>query len=66
MGRTAISEKGGCFICLWVKNEPLVGPQQSQIGGIETSSFWPTGTSNDVCTKPPYRLKMMLEFQMEQ
>ena len=37
---TAISEKGGYFICLWVKNEPLVDPQQSQIGGIETSFFF--------------------------
>ena len=45
---TAISERGGCFICLWVKNDSLVGPQQSQIGGIESSFFWPTGTSNDV------------------
>ena len=33
------------------KNEPLVGPQQSQIGGIESSFFWPTGTSNDVCIR---------------
>ena len=45
---TDISEKGGCFICLWVKNESLVGPQQSQIGGIECSFFSPTGTFDDV------------------
>ena len=38
---TAISEKGGCFICLWVKNEPLVGPKQCQIGGIKSSFFLP-------------------------
>ena len=37
---TAFSEKGGCFICLWVKNESLVGPQQSQIGGIESYFFF--------------------------
>ena len=36
---TAISEKGGCFIWLWVKYDPLVGPQQSQISGIESSFF---------------------------
>ena len=46
---TAISEEAGCFIWLWVKNEALVGPQQPQIGGIKSSFFWPTGTSNDVC-----------------
>ena len=37
---TAISEKVGCFICLWVKKEPLVGLEQSQIGGIESSFFF--------------------------
>ena len=46
------SKKAGFFICPWVKNEPPVGPQQSQIGDIESSFFfWPTGTSNDVCHK---------------
>ena len=45
---TAISEEAGFFICLWVKNEALVGPQQPQVGGIKSSFFWPTGTSNDV------------------
>ena len=33
------SKEGGCFICPWVKNESLVGPQQPQIGGIESSLF---------------------------
>ena len=36
---TAISKKGGCFICSWVKNESPVGPQQPQIGGIQSSFF---------------------------
>ena len=45
----AISEKAGWFFCPGVKIEPPVGPQQPQIGGIESSFFWPTGTSNDVC-----------------
>ena len=44
----AISEKAGWFFCPGVKIEPPVGPQQPQIGGIESSFFWPTGTSNDV------------------
>ena len=48
------SKKGGCFICPWVKNESQVGPQQPQIGGIESSFFLPTGTSNDVCTREPF------------
>ena len=34
---TAISEEAGFFI--FIKNEPLVGPQQPQIGGIESSFF---------------------------
>ena len=33
---TSISEETGILICLWKKNEPLVGPQQPQIGGIES------------------------------
>ena len=33
------SKKAGFFICPWVKNEPSVGPQQSQIGGIKSSLF---------------------------
>ena len=35
----AISEKAGWFFCPWVKIEPPVGPQQPQIGGIESSLF---------------------------
>ena len=33
----AISEKAGWFFCPGVKIEPPVGPQQPQIGGIESS-----------------------------
>ena len=33
------SKNGGCFICSWVKNESPVGPQQPQIGGIQSSFF---------------------------
>ena len=35
----AISEKAGWFFCPGVKIEPPVGPQQPQIGGIESSFF---------------------------
>ena len=42
----AISKKAGCLNCPWVKNEPPVSPQQPQIGGVESSFFWPlTNTS---------------------
>ena len=51
-------KKGWMFFFPWVKNESLVGPQQSKIGGIESSFFfWPTGTSNDVC-------EVVFQFQM--
>ena len=44
---TAISEEAGFLICLWVKNDPLVGPQQPQISGIKSSFFghWQTHLS---------------------
>ena len=32
-------KKAGCLICPAVKNEPPVGPQQPQIGGIKSSFF---------------------------
>ena len=35
----AISEKAGWFFCPGVKIEPPVGPQQPQMGGIESSFF---------------------------
>ena len=53
-------EKGEWFTCLWVKNEPLVDPQQSQIGGIESFFFWPTGTSNYMWTNIAELLFMYL------
>ena len=36
---TPALKKAGCLICPTVKNEPQVGPQQPQIGGIITSFF---------------------------
>ena len=57
------SKKGGCFICSWVKNESPVGPQQPQIGGIQSSFFWPTSTSNDVWGIP-YKKKNTMGWEL--